>query len=316
MKHFKRHTQRVLVLFALVCGMAPLQAQQDAVLETDTVKAKQLSFVTQNGQFDGKEQMCLKVIIPYANFEMVDRSFNKHLKEFTKTKIEPVKGSYRVYPMNWPEICDTSSVYWGHFEDSPFGLVWLSAIQCKGDFIEPNDHTPWQKHQKMMSVFAYEAYIEGFEKIVAQQNSLVKARTKDVSRLEKEKSHSESAIQNNERHIETLETEITDYDAELEALNASISSERSKRISLTEKEEIKESKSREKQWNKTRDKARKAQEKKHNQIFNLNEEISASQQRLLELETEIPDAEMALTAEETELARLKSELAQIKGWAK
>lgn len=160
--------------------------------------------------------------------------------------------------MNWPEICDTSSVYWGHFEDSPYGLVWLSAIQCKGDFIEPNDHTPWQKHQKMMSVFAYEAYIEGFENIVDQQKDLVKERSKQLSQLEKEKTSSEKAIQNNERHIETLETEISDYDAELEALNSSISSERSKRIALTEKEEIKESKSREKQWNKARNKARKS----------------------------------------------------------
>jgi len=137
-----------------------------------------------------------------------------------------------------------------------------------------------------------------------------------VAQLESEKQHNTKSIDNNERHIVNLETEISDYNAEIEALNSNISNERSKRISLTEKEEIKESTSREKGWNKSRDRARKAQEKRHNQIFNLNEEISTSKQRLLELETEIPDAEILLRDEETELARLKGEYAQIKVWAK
>ncbi len=93
MKHLKSNALGLVLLISGMLSIAPLKAQQEAVFETDTVKAKQLSFVTQNGQFDGKEQLCLKVIIPYADFDMVDRSFNKHLKEFTTTKIEHVKGS-------------------------------------------------------------------------------------------------------------------------------------------------------------------------------------------------------------------------------
>lgn len=316
MKNTTPYSMRILFLGLLLFNIAPLKAQHTDLFETDTVYAKKLRFVTQNGQFDGKEQLCLKVIIPYTNFEMIDRPFDKHLKGFTKTKIEHIKGSYRVYPMDWPEICDTSSVYWGHFEDSPYGLVWLSAIQCKETFIEPNDHTPWQAHQKMMAAFAYEAYLMGFDDLVEKQSEVVKERSKAVAQLESEKQHNTKSIDNNERHIVNLETEISDYNAEIEALNSNISNERSKRISLTEKEEIKESKSREKGWNKSRDRARKAQEKRHNQIFNLNEEISTSKQRLLELETEIPDAEILLRDEETELARLKGEYAQIKVWAK
>lgn len=314
----KKHVFTKLFLFAglLFLHIAPLKAQQEGVFETDTIKAKQLSFVTQNGQFDGTEQLCIKVIIPYTNFEMINRRFNKHLKGFTKTKIEAMKGSYRVYPLEWPEICDTSSVYWGHYEDTPYGLVWKSAVQCRGTFVEPHDHKAWQAHEKMMTSFAYEAYLTGFDALVQKQSDIVKEKSKTLAQLDLEKREHAKTIDKNERQISALETDISDYSAEIEALNSNISNERSNRVSLAEKEAIKESKSREKKWSKSRDRARKEQEKKHNQIFNLNEEMSASQQRLLELKSEIPEAEQRVIDAQTELARLKTEYAQVEVWAK
>ncbi len=85
---------------------------------------------------------------------------------------------------------------------------------------------------------------------------------------------------------------------------------------MTEKEDIKASKAREKEMNKRRDKARKQQAKRNNQILDLNEAISHSEQRIGDIDIEVPDASMTLNAEQNELVRLQAEHKKIKAWAK
>lgn len=284
--------------------------------ESDTLMARELSFVTQNAQFDGKEELALKVVIPLATFESIERYFKKHIDDYTKSKVEHNGGTYRVQPMNWPEICDTGATYFGHFEDSPYGLVWISAVECRDRFIQPNDAKAWQDMNRMAKNFAFQVYDRAFQQEVDAQEKRVKDREKVIKGLETERSRAVKSIENNKDHIKNLETEIHDYDSELEALNTGIAKLRSERVAMTEKEDIKASKAREKEMNKRRDKARKQQAKRNNQILDLNEAISHSEQRIGDIDIEVPDASMTLNAEQNELVRLQAEHKKIKAWAK
>lgn len=284
--------------------------------ESDALVAQELSFFTQKAQFDGKEELALKVVIPLTTFESIERYFKKSIDDYTKSKIEHSGGTYKIQPMDWPVMCDTGATYFGHFEDSPYGLVWISAVECRDRFIQPNDAKAWQDMNRMAKNFAYEVYGRAFGLEVEAQEKRVKGQEKVIKGLESERSRAVKSIENNKNHIKNLETEIHDYDSELEALNTGIAKLRSERVAMTEKEDIKASKAREKEMNKRRDKARKQQAKRNNQILDLNEAISHSEQRIGDIDIEVPDASMILNNKQNELLRLRAEHEKIKLWAK
>jgi len=281
----------------------------------ELVVAKKLSFVTQKAHFD-KEELGISVVIPLATFEEAERNFEKRIDDFTKAKVEHVKGSYRIYPMDWPEVCDTGSVYFGHFEDSEFGLIWLSAVECRDRFIQPNDTKAWIELNRMIKVFAYEVYDDAFSQVIEEQEGVVKEQEKRIKNFEKEQSKATKDISKMNDDIANLEAEIHDYDEELTVLNAAIGKERSSRVGMINEENIKASKQREKDLNKSRDKARKQQSKRKDEILALKQEISVSEQRIADIDAAMPE-QMELLADETaELARLESEYAKVKGYAK
>lgn len=302
-------TIRLIILLAFISLNLWAQTEEPVV-------AKKLSFATQKAQFDNQEELAISVVIPLAHFEGVERNFEKRIDEFTKAKVTHQKGSYKLAPMEWPQVCDTSSVYFAHFEDSPYGLIWISAVECRERFIQPNDTKAWNELQKMIRVFAYEVYDDAFGKVVKEQEAVIKAQQKKIKDLLKEQDKAAKDIAKMSESITNKQTEIHDYDEELTALNAAIGKERSSRVSMTNPENIKASRSREKDLNKSRDKARKEQSKRKEDILDLNQEISSLEERIADIDGAMPEHAQELSDEETELKRLQAEYQKLKQFAK
>jgi len=254
-----------LVLFVLICSTG-IKAQKPIVVSEDSLKFGK-------GRLPG-----LSVTIPEVNYEKMLKTWTRELQSGTKSKIITENNEMSIFGAKIKNIGPNPVNVYGRMMNLDSTVKLTVAFEVKKDqYIERSTgETELTKAKLYLKEFAKAQYLDLANDQADAEDKKLRDLQKDLSSLEKEKSHQQKTIQSDNTDIVTEKDNITVQNNELASVTAEIV-DQNKQLSATEDAATKKAKT--DYINGLEKKKKKVQssiESSQNKIDKLNSEIDKS----------------------------------------
>lgn len=278
--------KRIFALIGFIIAVLSVSAQQS--IETSSV----------NFKLGDDEYQGIQVLIPEADFKLVEKMWIKVLERGTKSKVAAARnGEYSIFGAYLKALGDDPVNIYCQIIPRDTVVILNSCIELKRNVFLTEDlyESEFNQLGEFMKEFSRGVYIDVVSEQVKTEDMTLKELNKELKKLQNEKEDIEKNIANDEHEIQVSEDHIVFLNGDIAVKNEEIAQGKVRMNTAAKDPEQKAA---------VKEALRKTEKEKRN----LQQDVKKEKKKIVEYESNIDNAKLDIPSLDAELMSIREKI--------